>query len=297
MFPIVEADSPALEGTSLPAFVVARDGLYLRKRSMLGLSQTKVDRVAHLPRGKAFLDYRLPKLPTELMGQVVGFFRAVYRRQQTEAIVLLLWQDDHFELLVPSQSTTSVSVRHKLDPSSLPAGSRLVGTIHSHGAFSAFASATDEDDEADLDGLHVVVGDLLRRKPSFSAALVVDGHRFGVRQSQVLERPRSDRAAARRVAGASQGGSDATAQAVEEVRASQAAARQGRASSHVARSATAGRTPRRRGKPCREARLPAPHRSRADIRHDRRSGRCLVASSWLVVAASAHSCWRHWFGI
>ena len=76
MFPIVEAGSPALEGTSLPAFVVARDGLYLRKRSMLGLSQTKVDRVAHLPRGKAFLDYRLPKLPSELVGQVVGFFRA-----------------------------------------------------------------------------------------------------------------------------------------------------------------------------------------------------------------------------
>jgi hypothetical protein len=102
-----------------------------------------------------------------------------------------LWQDDRFELMVPSQSTTSVSVRHKLDHSGLPAGSRLVGTIHSHGAFSAFASATDEDDEADLDGLHVVVGDLLRRRPSFSAALVVDGYRFGVRQGQVLERPRA----------------------------------------------------------------------------------------------------------
>jgi hypothetical protein len=191
MFPIVEAGSPALERTSLPAFVVARDGLYLRKRSLLGLSQTKVQRVAHLPTGKGSIDYRLPKLPAELMGRVVGFFTAVYDRQQTEALVLLLWQDDHFELLVPSQSATSVSVRHRLDHSSLPVGSRLVGTIHSHGAFSAFASATDEDDEADLDGLHVVVGDLLRRRPSFSAALVVDGHRFRTRPSQVLERPRA----------------------------------------------------------------------------------------------------------
>ena len=80
MFPIVEAGSPALEGTALPAFVVARDGLYLRKQSLLGLSQTKVERVAHLPAGKPFLDYRLPKLPAELMGRVVGFFRAVYER-------------------------------------------------------------------------------------------------------------------------------------------------------------------------------------------------------------------------
>jgi hypothetical protein len=190
MFPIVEAGSPALEGTLLPAFVVARDGLYLRKRSLLGLSQTKVDRVAHLPRGKAFLDYRLPKLPSELVGQVVGFFRAVHDRQRTEAIVLLLWQADHFELLVPSQSATSTSVRHKLDPSSLPAGSRLVGTIHSHGGFGAYASSTDEDDDAGLDGLHVVVGDLDRRTTGYAAAVVVDGVRFRLPLARLLERPR-----------------------------------------------------------------------------------------------------------
>jgi len=41
MFPIVEAGSPALEGTALPAFVVARDGLYLRKQSLLGLSRPR----------------------------------------------------------------------------------------------------------------------------------------------------------------------------------------------------------------------------------------------------------------
>jgi proteasome lid subunit RPN8/RPN11 len=191
MFPIVEAGSPALDRTSLPVFVVARDGLYLRKRSLLGLSQTKADRVAHLPRAKAFLDYRLPKLPSELVGSVVGFFAAVHARQRTEAVVLLLWEGDRFELLVPAQSATVVSVRHKLDQSSLPAGARIVGTIHSHGDFSAFASETDVDDEADLDGLHVIVGNLDARRPSFAAALVVDGHRFGVRPGHVLERLRT----------------------------------------------------------------------------------------------------------
>jgi hypothetical protein len=30
--------------TSLPAFLVARDGVYLRKRILLGLSQTKLER-------------------------------------------------------------------------------------------------------------------------------------------------------------------------------------------------------------------------------------------------------------
>ena len=44
MFPILPAGSPAAADTDLPAFLVAHDGLYLRKRSLLGVSQTKVDR-------------------------------------------------------------------------------------------------------------------------------------------------------------------------------------------------------------------------------------------------------------
>src|SRR5439155_7734634 len=82
MFPILEAGS-SLDQASLPAFVVARDGLYLRKRSLLGLSQTKVGRIAHLPEGREFLDYALPKVPQDLMARAVGFFRAVYRLQRT----------------------------------------------------------------------------------------------------------------------------------------------------------------------------------------------------------------------
>jgi hypothetical protein len=89
MFPILEA-GPSLERASLPAFVVARDGLYLRKRSLLGLSQTKVARVAHLPAEQEFLDYALPKVSADLMARVVGFFRAVYRRHGSEAVVLLI---------------------------------------------------------------------------------------------------------------------------------------------------------------------------------------------------------------
>ena len=49
MFPILPAGSPAAADTDLPAFLVAHDGLYLRKRSLLGVSQTKVDGAEHLP--------------------------------------------------------------------------------------------------------------------------------------------------------------------------------------------------------------------------------------------------------
>jgi proteasome lid subunit RPN8/RPN11 len=190
MFPILAAGSTEATIASLPAFVVAHDGLYLRKRSLLGVSQTKVDGAEHLPPEKEYLEYALPKVPTDLMARVVGFFRAVYRAQRTEALVLLLWAGEGFDLFVPDQRVSPASVSHTLDEAELPSGSRVVGSIHSHGVFGAWASSIDQDDEAEFDGLHVVVGDFDRGRPSYSAAIAVDGHRFAVRTSVVLERPR-----------------------------------------------------------------------------------------------------------
>jgi PRTRC genetic system protein A len=189
MFPILVAGAAA-NGATLPAFVVARDGVYLRKQTLLGESQTKVERVAHLPAAEEYVEYALPKVPADLMARVVGFFRAVYRLHRSEALVLLVWENASFAVHVPRQRVSGSSVKFTLAEDELPTGSRLVGTIHSHGAFGAFASSIDEADEAELDGLHLVVGDLDRRRPSYSAAIAVDGHRFEASLRLVLERPR-----------------------------------------------------------------------------------------------------------
>jgi proteasome lid subunit RPN8/RPN11 len=190
MFPILPAGSPEVADTRLPAFVVAHDGLYLRKQSLLGLSQTKVDGVEHLQAEKEFVEYALPKVPADLMARVVGFFRSVYRERRTEALVLLLWRADGFDLFVPEQQVSMASVKHRLDESALADDLRVIGSIHSHGAFGAGASSIDADDEASFDGLHVVVGDFDRRRQTYSAAIAVDGQRFDVRPNAVLERPR-----------------------------------------------------------------------------------------------------------
>lgn len=189
MFPILQAGSD-LGGAALPAFVVARDGLYLRKRSLLGVSQTKVGRIAHLPAGSEFVDYALPAVPADVMARVVGFFRATYRLHRTEAAVLLVWRDGVFDLVVPPQKVTAVSVAFDVRDGDVPPGWRVVGSMHSHGAYGAYASTTDEDDEAELDGLHVVVGDLDRRRIGYAAAVVVDGVRFALKPRSLFERPR-----------------------------------------------------------------------------------------------------------
>ncbi len=189
MFPILAAGQPA-DAAALPAFLVARDGVYLRKRTLLGESQTKVSRVAHLPAEREAIDYALPPVPADVMARAVGLFRAVYRAHRTEAAALLLWRDGSFDLAVPRQRVSPVTVKFSVSDGDLPPGSRLVGTIHSHGGYGAYASSTDEDDEAGLDGLHVVVGDLDRRAIGYAAAVVVDGVRFRLPLARLLERPR-----------------------------------------------------------------------------------------------------------
>ena len=124
------------------------------------------------------------------MARAVGFFRAVYRLHRTEAAVLLVWRAAGFDLAVPAQKVSSVSVKFDLADGDVPSGGRLAGTIHSHGGFSAYASSIDEDDEAELDGLHIVVGDFDRRRLGYSAAIVVDGIRFHLKTGLLLERPR-----------------------------------------------------------------------------------------------------------
>ncbi|MCZ7538184.1 MAG: hypothetical protein M5T61_21090 [Acidimicrobiia bacterium] len=164
MFPILGG---TLGRNSVPAgLLVARDRLYLRKRSLLGLSQTKVGRVAHLPEGKEFVDYALPQGPAaDLMARAVGFFRAVYRLHKAEAAVLLTWRDGSFDLAVPDQKVSSVSVKfRRLGLASCRPGHGSSGRSTRMGLRRLCELDRPEDDRAELDGLHVVVGDFDRRR-------------------------------------------------------------------------------------------------------------------------------------
>jgi len=55
---------PSLDQATLPASSSLATGS-TAKRSLLGVSQTKVGRIAHLPEGREFVDYALPKVPAD----------------------------------------------------------------------------------------------------------------------------------------------------------------------------------------------------------------------------------------
>ncbi|MCI0533415.1 Mov34/MPN/PAD-1 family protein, partial [bacterium] len=139
---------------------------------------------------RAGITLMLPKkMPSELIKQALGFFRAVALKKDLEgceAGVILYWSDekeDYF-LHAPEQSASPGHLTYEVGPN--PAGSRRFGTIHSHGHGGAFHSATDHHDEENDDGVHITIGNV-NTIPSFSCSVVVDGVREQIGLRDVVD--------------------------------------------------------------------------------------------------------------
>jgi hypothetical protein len=76
---------------------------------------------------------------------------------------------------------------HYAPPTDLPVDWVPFGDIHSHVEYSAYASATDKADETHAAGLHVVVGRISQEPPDIHVEAVVDGTRFELDASRVIE--------------------------------------------------------------------------------------------------------------
>ena len=94
-----EPDSPMY-------YLVAENGVYLVKNTGLYTSVTRACRIVGLEEQSPSLVLRLPKVPRKLLEMVYGFFAAVYRKWQGEAIVLLYYDPlgRTFRLGVPPQT-------------------------------------------------------------------------------------------------------------------------------------------------------------------------------------------------
>jgi hypothetical protein len=137
-------------------------------------------------------EVRFPPLGVAALEYVVGFFREVYNRHGSEAVVLLLWdlERQRYRICVPRQRASvwqsySSSLPCAIDvaydiPTPLPPNHILIGDIHSHADLPAYTSGTDSHDERYRDGVHVVVGHIDRDPPDFHLEMAADGCRFGL---------------------------------------------------------------------------------------------------------------------
>lgn len=178
MFPVVPVGR---KPKTLPAFIVAGNGIFLRKESPLGITQTRVSNVAHLPHLAPTLEYKLPPIPKKLSAQIAGFLLKVDKMYHCEgALLLCLDKNMKWRIVVPRQDPSGADVKYFVDDDTVPDGWLLAGTVHSHPfnkTSAPTASWTDEGDERKIDGVHLVAGSL-EHEPKYGAAVVVNGTRF-----------------------------------------------------------------------------------------------------------------------
>ena len=158
------------------AHVVAANGVFLRIRSNWLSATVPID-VHTLEREQARATLLLPPIDEVVVGQVLAFFRHIYHLYRSEAAVLLHHGAAGWACTIPQQSVSAAHVHY--DMSERIPGYSCVGTMHSHGSLPARHSSVDDADEADFDGVHIIIGDLDQpTKFSMEASLVVRSYRF-----------------------------------------------------------------------------------------------------------------------
>ncbi|MBU1695064.1 MAG: Mov34/MPN/PAD-1 family protein [Verrucomicrobia bacterium] len=174
-------------------YLLTGDGLFINRQAPFFSSSVPAPGgPPGLRRHQAWLENRFPPIPGPLFERVVGFFDLVCRRSSDEAIVMLTWHEKRgYDVMVPEQRVTGgkwitgqhIPLRIDYTVPKLPSGMQLVGDIHSHGPMGAFESITDRQDQRQLPGLHIVVGnlDLRREPPDLFATIAVDDFAFEIR--------------------------------------------------------------------------------------------------------------------
>lgn len=179
-------------------YVLGRDGLSLERSTSMYTSSVKVDGpIPFLEDHPEHCQLHCGPIPSEMLSQMVGFFQAAYRMHGGEAALVLLYYPEtgRFAWHCPKQTIQMYLWWNKLcpedsveydNPLTLPEGAVHFGDAHSH-IGPPTPSLVDENDEAHLDGLHMIVGYINSQRPSYHLDFCIDGHRFKVPTGAIFE--------------------------------------------------------------------------------------------------------------
>ena len=174
-------------------WIVGSNGIFLKVENLIGTAVIPVSKMEERPGTKedyqvpgllkieTSLVYSIPKIPKELMVQIVDFFREVYNQKKAEAIVLLFMnkKTKEYKITCPKQKVGGASVSY--DNEFSEKNFLRAGTIHSHNTMSSFQSGTDFNDEAINDGIHITVGKIENITPDFHTRISFSGVMFEIK--------------------------------------------------------------------------------------------------------------------
>lgn len=176
--------------------LIGKDGYYLRIKSAIHESITKLPvENFNLPELKPIVRTDLPKLPLEMLRQAHSFLRASYKKNKAETVVLYYFnaEQQEYKAIVPDQVVSAASIKYEIPADEAMKlqedGWMLVGTIHSHPGFSAFQSGVDKDDEFEIDGWHITLGNVENDPPNYHVRYCAANTNFAMELADIVAIP------------------------------------------------------------------------------------------------------------
>ena len=181
----------ARQSDKLICLIPARDGkVYEMRKTDVGEMVVPKRRVAEFAEVRAGFVPALPRIPREVTGRIISFFRSFMNEDaEYEALAFVYWdrQNEDFVVHIPRQRTTKASVYANLTDNCLPEERYLhYADIHSHNSMEAKFSAVDDRDEK-ASRLYIVVGRLDNFYPSVSARISCGGTYLPIDPELVME--------------------------------------------------------------------------------------------------------------
>lgn len=176
MLPIYLKDAEFTPPDDPLYYLLTRDGLFLVKSTPFFAAAVPAQGIPWLEAQEPEVRLTAPPLPAALLLEALAFFRAVYTRYKSEAVVLLAWREATrgYELVIPHQTVGGGHCDYVVKE--FPEGLMRLGTIHSHAGVEAFHSERDEADERHEDGFHITLGNI-DGELTISCSVVVQGLR------------------------------------------------------------------------------------------------------------------------
>ena len=188
VFPSVEA---AKASDKVICLIPGQDGrMYELRKTEMGDFIAPKNKVVEFSAVRAGFTPALPRIPRELMAQIVSFFRCFMNEEEEfEALVHIYWdkEREEFSAFVPKQKVSKASIDADLRGDALPEERYIhYADVHSHNSMAAKFSAIDDRDEK-ATRLYFVLGHLERYYPSITARISCGGTFQEIDPGLVLE--------------------------------------------------------------------------------------------------------------
>ena len=106
----------------------------------------------------SFLDFNYPKIPFEVLLEIIWFFKHIWKKSATEIMLEIYFDNDTktYKLVCPKQIVSPVKVIYLKEEQ--PSNYTKIMEIHSHNVMPAVFSTTDDADEKNGNLIYGVIG-------------------------------------------------------------------------------------------------------------------------------------------